>query len=72
MEYTMVNRHHQYTKRLQRHLEKLERLNADEERRVIAEIAQIKRSHIRKFGRPKPATDMPLHGIASETDETGA
>jgi hypothetical protein len=69
MEYTMIkNRHHKYTQRLQRHLEKLERLNDAEEQQVIAEVARIKRSHIRKFGRPKPATSIPLSGIASEND----
>lgn len=69
MEYTMIkNRHHVYAQRLRKHLEKLERLNAAEEKQVIKEIAQIKRSHIRRFGRPKPATDIPLRGIASEND----
>jgi|GEM_PF-6200948 len=69
MENVMVTkRHHHYAKRLRQHLEKLEQLNAAEEQRVITEVARIKRSHIRKFGRPKPATSMPLRGIASEND----
>lgn len=69
MEYTMTtHRHHMYTKRLRKHLEKLERLNEAEEKQVIAEIARIKRSHIRRFGQPKPTTSIPLRGIASEND----
>jgi hypothetical protein len=65
----MHRRHHNAKKTLSQQLEKLERINDAEERAVGAEITRIKRRHVAKFGRPKPMTNMPLRGIASETDD---
>lgn len=70
MEYLMIRRrHHNSKNKLKQHLEKLEQINDAEERAISAEIARIKRRHIEKFGRPKPLTDIPLKGIASEKND---
>jgi hypothetical protein len=70
MEHFMTQkRHHTFRKLLRRHLEKLERVNDAEEQAVLDEVAKIKRSHIRKFGRPKPLSNIPLKGIVSESDK---
>lgn len=63
-------RHHLSKKRLTEHLDKLERINKAEENQVIAEVAKIKRSHVRRYGRPKPVTNIPLKGLVSESDDS--
>lgn len=57
-------------KLLARHMEALDRANKDEEQKVIKEVATIKRNYIKKYGRPKTLTDMPIKGIASEKDDS--
>ena len=71
MEHLMISRrHHNLKAKLRQHLDKLDRINEAEARAIRAEIAKIKRRHIEKFGRPKPITDMPINGIASEKDSS--
>ena len=64
----MIRHRRQAKKILSQQLERLERINDAEERAIGAEVAKIKRRHIEKFGRPKPMTDLPIKGIASEHD----
>ncbi|MDB5184098.1 MAG: hypothetical protein JWO07_779 [Candidatus Saccharibacteria bacterium] len=69
----MIRSHHHNPKKiLKSHIEKLERANREEENAVIAEVAKIKRSHIRRFGRPKPISEIPLNGIVSEHNDTNS
>ena len=62
-------RRHLMQKKFTSHIEKLEQINASEEKAVIDEVTKIKRSHIKKFGYPKTMTGMSLKGIAPDTDK---
>lgn len=64
----MIKRRELSQKRLRRRMDELDRINKEEENKVVAEVAQIKRHYIKKFGKPKPVTNMRLKGIASERD----
>jgi hypothetical protein len=70
MEYLdlMINRPHHPKKTHKQTI--LEKINEAEERMVNAEVARIKRTHIEKFGHPKPISKIPIKGIVSESDET--
>ena len=62
-------RHHSSKKRLKQHIEELDRLNRAEEKQIYAEVAQYKKSHIKRYGKPTPVSKIQLKGLALDKDQ---